>query len=179
MAKVSKEMELNLSEELNMWGARVVNKIRRNFQQLYISSPQVRKNPKRFTQRLYRSVFWTVHNAAGGNKAMIEFFYLRYGQYVEMGVGGETKAWDVPQITGKNFKPMANPQTKRKAKPFFRSELRFHQRWLQERLLQQYMFMGNLYVVRGFYENLQSDAETQKWIEAHRKELEGANFYFL
>lgn len=177
--KPHEDFKANLADELNFWGARVMNKIRKNFRQLLISSPQYQKNPEHYTQGLYRSVYWTVHNAAGGNQAMIEFFYLRYGQYLEMGVGKGTKAWNVPQIDNKKLKGFPNPDTGRKAKPFFRSELRFHQRWLMERLLQKYMFMGNYYVVNGFYNGLQHPEQTEKWIEANRKELEGANFFYL
>ena len=60
----TKEFELNLPHELNMWAVRVMKRIRRKFIDFYIN----REPGGRFgeyTGDLYRKMWWTVHNGAG------------------------------------------------------------------------------------------------------------------
>lgn len=162
------DFEVNLPEELNYWGARVTQRILKNFDKLNINKEKDEKH--NLTGDLYRSVWWTVHNAAGGNQAMIEFYYIYYGGYVQTGTGKGAPRIDLPQMTG--MKPVDRPDGHpRKAKPFLRSEIRLHLRWLTNRLFQQYRFGGTLYVVRGIADAVGDQSVTRKWIADHKDEL--------
>ena len=162
------DFEVNLPEELNLWGARVTKRILSNFDRLKINKDA--DESKGLTGDLYRSVWWTVHNAAGGNQAMIEFYYIYYGGYVQTGTGKGAPRIDLPQMTG--MKPVDRPDGHpRKAKPFLRSEIRLHLRWLADRLFQQYRFGGTFYVIKGIADAIGDPTITQRWVEEHRDEL--------
>ena len=91
----TKDFEANLTQELNLWAVRVFTRIRRKFIDYFINRHPDEEHG--YTGDLYRKMWWTVHEAAGGNKAMITFFYLKYGDFVQWGVGGKVKKWPVPQ----------------------------------------------------------------------------------
>lgn len=162
------DFEVNLPEELNYWGARVTQRILKNFDKLKINKTPNEK--KGFTGDLYRNIWWTVHNASGGNQAMIEFYFLHYAGYVQTGTGKGAPRIDLPQMS--SMAPVDRPDGHpRKAKPFLRSEIRLHLRWLANRLFAQYRFGGTLYVVKGIADAVGDQSITQKWIADHKDEL--------
>lgn len=155
---------VDISQELNYWGARVYQRILSNFTKLRIN-----QTPKDgYTGGLRRSIWWTVFNAAGGNQAMIEFFFFKYGDYLQWGVGSGQKKWPVPRMT--KMEPLQAPDSKRKAKPFLRSEIRHHVGWLQKRLAEQYAYNGALYLVRGLTYDMDKTV-TERWIKENEKQL--------
>lgn len=160
---------VNLPEELNYWGARVTKRILSNFDRLDINKTPGGKG-KEYTGDLYRNVWWTVYNSAGGNEALIEFYFLHYAGYVQTGTGKGAPRVDLPQMT--SMKPVERPDGHpRKAKPFLRSEIRLHLRWLANRLFQQYRFGGTLYIVKGIADAVGDQSITRKWIADHKDEL--------
>ena len=174
--KPSQDIFDNLERELEFWAARVLNKIKKNFYALGINTEPDGRGY--FTGNLMRNLYWKIHSAAGGNQAAIEFFYLRYGKYVELAVGYGLKHTHLSQMT--RMEPIARPDgAKRKAKPFLSSEIRLHAKWLQKRLFEEYMYAGNIYIVDGFYEGLQDPSETKRWIATHQKELQDSQLFYL
>lgn len=163
----TKDFEINLPQELNLWAVRVFKRIRERFINFYIS----RGEQGEYTGDLYRKMWWTVHNAAGGNQALIQFFYLKYGDFVQWGVGGKVKKWNVPPLAGKDPRPIKHPQYNRKAKPFFRREVKYHANWLLKRLTEKYAYFGNLYLVRGLADGVGDRRITEKWIEENKDML--------
>lgn len=166
MAKTFNNFEINLPQELNLWAVRVFTRIKRKFAPLHIN---MSANPKKgFTGDLYRTMYWQVFNAAGGNTALITFFYLKYGDFVQWGVGRGQKAWPIPATGGDNIPPIKAPDSNRHAKLFLRREVRYHATWLQKRLLEEYGFASNLYMVRGFAEGMGDSSITDKWINDNK-----------
>lgn len=166
----SKDFEVKLSDELNFWAARVFDKIKQNFLALDINRTPGGKGPE-YTGDLFRTLWWTVYNAAGGDKAMITFFYLKYGDFVQWGVGTGVKKWDVPKMT--DMVPIKHPSSRRKSKPFLRSEVTRQAKWLLKRLAEQYVYGGNLYIVKGLAEGIGDTSITQRWIDQNKDELRG------
>lgn len=166
----TKDFEMNLSQELNLWAVRVFTRIRRKFLDFDINMTADGKGP-RYTGDLYRRMHWEVHNASGGNPALIQFFYMKYGDFVQWGVGGKVTKWDVPQLSGKDAGPIKHPVFDRKAKPYLRREVRYHSRWLLKRLAEQYAYFGNLYIVRGLSEGMGDPSIMNKWIDENRDML--------
>lgn len=162
------DFNVNLPEELNYWGARVTKRILSNFDRLNINKE--RNEKKNLTGDLYRSIYWTVHNASGGNHALIEFYFLHYAGYVQTGTGKGAPRIDLPQMSG--METVDRPDGhRRKAKPFLRSEIRLHLRWLADRLFSQYRFGGTIYIVKGIADAIGDPSLTQQWIADHRSEL--------
>lgn len=160
---------VNLPEELNYWGARVTQRILSNFDRLNINKTPGGKG-KDYTGDLYRNVWWTVHNASGGNSALIKFYFIHYAKFLELGVGGKDKYVKIREMT--RMEQVERPdESRRKAKPFLTSEIRLHLRWLADRLFQQYSFGGSFYLVKGIADGLGDQSITQKWVEEHRDEL--------
>lgn len=164
----SKDFEVKLPDELNFWAARVFDKIKQNFLALDINRTPGGKGPE-YTGNLFRQTWWTVYNAAGGSKAMITFFYLKYGDFVQWGVGTGVKKWDVPKMT--DMVSIKHPESNRKAKPFLRSEVRRQAKWLLKRLAEQYVYGGNFYIVKGLAEGIGDTSITQRWIDQNKDEL--------
>lgn len=162
------EFYVNLNDELNFWGARVTKRILGNFDRLDINKTAGGKG-KHYTGELYRNIWWTVHNAAGGNTAMITFYFMHYARYLEIGVGKGNKKTTIPPMT--TMEPIARADSNRKAKPFLTSEIRLHLRWLSERLFSQYLYAGSFYVIRGLADGLGDQDITRKWVEENREEL--------
>ena len=160
------DFEVKLAEELNHWGARVTKRILSNFDRLDINKTAGGKG-KGYTGDLYRSIWWTVHNASGGNQALIEFYFMSYAPYVQTGTGRGAPRTKLPPMT--RMESIDRPDgSKRKAKPFLMSELRYHLRWLADRLFQQYQYGGSLYVVKGLADGLGDQSITRKWIAEHK-----------
>ena len=164
----SKDFEVKLSDELNFWAARVFDKIKQNFLALDINRTPGGKGPA-YTGDLFRTLWWMVYNAAGGDKAMITFFYLKYGDFVQYGVGNGVKKWNVPKMTG--LVPIKHPDSNRMAKPFLRSEVRRQAKCLLKHLSEQYVYGCTFYIVKGLAECLGSQTITQRWIEQNKDAL--------
>lgn len=177
------DFEVNLSQELNLWAVRVFNKIKKSFVDYKIN--RVTNKKEGYTGDLYRRMWWTVHNAAGGKKALIQFFYMKYGDFVQWGVGSKfddprrkenpprgQKLWDVPAMTSKQLKPI--PQTEGynyAAKPYLRREIRYHLSWLRKRLAEQYAYFGEYYIIKGVADGIGDPSITTKWIEENKSRL--------
>lgn len=164
----TKDFEANLTQELNLWAVRVFTRIRRKFIDYFINRHPDEEHG--YTGDLYRKMWWTVHEAAGGNKAMITFFYLKYGDFVQWGVGGKVKKWPVPPVSGDDG-PAKHPKYNRYAKPFFRREVKYHADWLLKRFTEKYAYMGNLYLIRGLSEGIGDKSITEKWIAENKDML--------
>lgn len=158
--------EINLPQELNLWAARVFKTVKQKFIDFEINMSEDKN--RGLTGNLYRRMYWEVHNAAGGNPALIEFFYMKYGDYVQWGVGAGVPKWDVPQLNGRNVQPIKHPTADRKAKPYLRREVRYHAKWLLKRLAEHYAFMGNFYMVRGLSQGMGDPSVMNKWIEENK-----------
>lgn len=175
----TKDFEINLPQELNLWAVRVFNRIKKNFVDYQINRTVDKKNG--YTGDLYRRMWWTVHNAAGGRKSLIEFFYMKYGDFVQWGVGRKfgdprwpegQKLWDVPKITGKGKNPIRNTQGYNYAsKPYLRREIRYQMRWLINQMAIKYAYFAEYYVIRGVAEGVGDTDITTKWIEANKDVL--------
>lgn len=171
-----KDLTTDLPQELNLWAARVFKRIKKRFLDFQISMSVNEKGG--YTGDLYRRMHWEVHSAAGGNKAFIEFFYMKYGDFVQWGVGAKRndplyphgqKLWDVPALKGKEVKPIqATSGRNYYAKPYLRREVRYHTQWLLKRLAEQYAYTGNLYIVRGLSEGMGDPSIMNKWIEDNK-----------
>ena len=164
----AKDFEANLPDELNFWAARVFDKIKKNFVALDINRTPGGKGPE-YTGQLFRTMWWTVYNAAGGSKAMITFFYLKYGDFVQWGVGTGVKAWPIHAMT--DMVPIKHLTKNRKSKPFLRSEITRQAKWLLKRLAEQYVYGGNFYIVKGLADGVGDTTITQKWIDQNETEL--------
>lgn len=167
--KTFNDFEVNLPQELNLWAVRVFERIKKRFPQLGINMHPDEK--RGLTGNLYRTMYWKVYNAAGGNQALITFFYLKYGDFVQWGVGRGQKKWPIPATGGNNIPPIKAPNSNRYAKLYLRREVRYHASWLGKRLLEEYGFEGNLFVVRGLAEGMGDPSITQKWIEDNKDML--------
>lgn len=170
MAEANGQMAQKLYDELMFWAFRVANKIKENFSKMDINTTRHGK----YTGGLYRSIYWQVFKMAGGNKGRIEFFYEYYGRFVEMGVGNGFKKTDVPPMRAIGVVPI--PGRKRVAKPFLTSEIRFHARWLADRLQEVYGEQAGVAIMQGLEAGLNQgkgdNTQSKKWIEDHREMLE-------
>lgn len=144
-----------------------------------------------YTGDLYRRMWWDVHNAAGGNKAMISFFYMKYGDFVQWGVGSRfddprrqltppqgQKLWNVPPVRSKDKSPIEYPEPYNKAnghryasKPFLRREIMYHLSWLTKRLAEQYGYFGAYWLERSLTQSPTGVERTRQWLEQHMWEL--------
>lgn len=163
------DFEINLPQELNLWAARVFMKIKHKFNFLNINTEP--NEEKGFTGNLYRTLYWKVYNAAGGNTALVSFFYMKYGNFVQWGVGNGQKKWSIPAVGGENAPGIKAPNSNRYAKLFLRREIRYHSDWLKKRLLEEYGFMGTLYMVRSISNGMDDPSITEKWINENRDML--------
>ena len=175
----TKDFEINLPQELNLWAARVFERIKRNFVDYKINRSVNRTDG--YTGDLYRRMWWTVHNAAGGKEALIEFFYMKYGDFVQWGVGRKygdprwpngQKLWDVAPVRNKSKNPIPHPEGYNYAsKPYLRREIRYQMRNLIKDLAVRYAFFGDLYVVSGMAEGLGDTSATERWINQNKSRL--------
>lgn len=171
------DFDINLSDELNFWAARVFERVRKKFVDMNINTSA---DTEGYTGDLYRTMHWEVHNAAAGNPALIKFFYLKYGDYVQWGVGRKygdprwpkgQKSWKIPRIDGKDAKGATHPKYNYTAKPFLRREVVYHSKWLIKRLAEQYAYWGNFYMVKGLSDGMEDPSITEKWIKEHQDAL--------
>ena len=157
--------EKNLPDELHLWGARVFQNVRKNF--LYMDINMT--DSDRGTGDLYRSIWWNVYNSSGGKLAWVKFFYLKYGDFVQWGVGTGVKKWPVPPMDSKE--PIKHPIFNRKAKGFMRSELMRNAKWLQKRLGEEYAYFSYLHTLKRFSDVVGDTTPTENWIRANKDKL--------
>ena len=74
-------------------------------------------------------------------------------------------------LSGSDSGPIKHPKFNRKAKPFFRREVRYHADWLLKRLTEKYAYWGNLYLVRGLAEGMGDRRITEEWIQDNKDML--------
>lgn len=169
---VDKETAERLYNELMLWAFRVAKRIKENFTRMHIN----RVAHGNYTGELYRSIFWQVHKMAAGNKGKIEFFYQYYGRFVELGVGKGFKMVNVPPMRNMDVIPI--PGRGRVAKPFMTSEIRYHARWLAERLEDVFGVEAGVAIMQNLEAHLKTDGkhgdrtQSEQWIEQHRKMIE-------
>lgn len=178
-AMATKDFESKLEEELNLWAVRVFKRIRKNFVDYQIN--MVANKKEGYTGDLFRRMWWTVHTAAGGNKAMISFFYLKYGDFVQWGVGRKfgdprwpngQKLWDIPMAKSAERSPIKQTEGfNYAAKPFLRREVRYHMDWLGKRLAEEYGYFGAFWLERSLTEAPMSSSKTKTWLKEHMWEL--------
>lgn len=155
----------NISDELNYWGARVYQNVKKNFVYMGINQKKSRKG----TGDLYRSIWWEVYNSSGGDMAKVKFFYLKYGDFVEWGVGAGVKKWPVPPMTAKE--PIKHPMYNRSAKAFIRSEVVRNARWLSKVLAEKYCFFKTIYYMKNMLDSLDDMGSTVKWVDQNKDKL--------
>lgn len=185
----TKDFEANLPQELNMWAANVFAKIKKNFRDYEINTTLNKKEG--YTGDLYRRMWWTVHNAAGGKKSLIQFFYMKYGDYVHWGVGSRfddprrqlnppqgQKLWDVPPVRNKGKQPIPYKEPyntsnghRYASKPYLRREVRYQMRTLIRDLAVRYAFFADFYTVRGIADGIGDPSITTKWIQQNKMHL--------
>lgn len=117
-----------------------LDKINKNIAELAIG----RHNPNAHWEGvgdLEDSIRATINNNAGGNKALVTFFYQNYGRFVEIAVQREMPYVELPEMPG--MVPVARPDGKpRKAKPFLHSEIRHRINQTLTRLGKMYAYAG-------------------------------------
>lgn len=175
----TKDFDLNITHELNLWGARVFERVKKKFVDMEINRTVNRADG--FTGDLYRTLHWEVHTAAGGSKALVQFFYMKYGDFLQWGVGRQygdkrwpkgQKKWNVPPLGGRNAGGIPHSQyPKYKSKPFMRREVTHHVRWLIKRLAEQYAYFADMHIIRGLAEGMGDPSITRRWIEENRELL--------
>lgn len=124
-------------------------------------------NPKATwdTGDLERSIKATVTMNAGGDEALVNFFYLHYGNFVQAAVQGNTP-WtyplpktDIPAMTSRDIVPRPDAEAIKKkynlsgetrpAKPFLRSQALREAKRAHRRIGDIYIFAGYLAILRG------------------------------
>lgn len=155
------------SYDLNMWAAITVKRILSNMVKLGIGTG------KSSTGNLKRSIYWTVYNAAGGDKAKIDFFYLNYAKFVETGTGAGVRYLPMPREMVK-MESIERERTKRKAKPFYMSEVRVQTRMLLEKIALQYGYEGSAYLSGQLAVPGEGREATRQWISDNAQALDAA-----
>lgn len=162
MAIQRKELEVN--EELMLWGHRVFNRIKENFTRF-----QINKEPgRRYTGQLYRSIYWQVFNMAAGDVNRVDFFYEYYGKFVELGVGKGFAKVDIPPM--KSLGPVKIPRRNRMSKPFFYREVKYHTDWLQDRMSYVYETNSATVMLRGINEGIKESGSSMKGVVTENKD---------
>lgn len=133
---------------------RTFDKIRKNFETLQIgiyNPNNRRKNGKnRSTNALYRSIFWKVYNEAGGDMGKVSFFFKHYAVFVETGTGAGVKWSPLPEL--RKLQVLKRKGTRRVAKPFLMSEIRFHAKVTLNKLAEHVAYAGGIRIMRSVAE---------------------------
>lgn len=138
---------INVDRTLHYFAKDTVARIRENFARLNISTPTNKKGRKD-AGGLFRSMFWRVYGAAGGNMQVVSFFFLNYATFVETGTGADVRFSPLEALT--KLETLSREGTSRVAKPFLMSEIRIHTRMLMERLAREYAYFGEIIIMRAF-----------------------------
>lgn len=164
---MAKELNIHdtlVQQDLEDFCRRTTDKILANFEELGIgkfnplnSKAWLRGGKFRSDGSLYRSIYWTIFNEAGGDSAKIEFYMMNYGAFVETGTGMGVKYSPLPAIS--RMEAIKRKGTKRLAKPFFRSEIRLHAKITLDVLAKHFSYSGGFYIVNAL-------KSTQKEVKA-------------
>lgn len=130
------------------------------------------------THALENSIKSTVHTNAGGNQAMVQFFYLYYGECVEqavgkyygvdrdLGIGRGVRSENIqaPEITGVGYGPLkasfsgvpanARREQTHRPRPFLRSEIRRNVEYVGWRLMKNGAQLIDMHMVNDINELL-------------------------
>lgn len=175
----TKDFEARIEDEMHIWAARVFERIRKKFIDMDIN--RTANNEKGFTGNLYRSLFWDVHSAAGGSKVLVRFFYLKYGNFVQWGVGrqfgdprwpkGQDK-WPIPPLYGRDAAGIEHPEYKTyKAKPFLRREVNYGVKRLIRDLAVEYAYFADFHIIKSLSDGMGDRTIMEKWISENKDEL--------
>lgn len=133
---------------------RTFAKIRKNFETLQIGIYNPRNQRKNGTNRstnaLYRSIFWKIYNEAGGDMGKVAFFFKHYAVFVETGTGAGVKWSPLPEL--RKLQTIKRKGTKRVAKPFLMSEIRFHAKVTLQKLAEHVGYAGGVSIMRSVAE---------------------------
>ena len=170
------DFDKNIQNELNLWAARVFERIKQKFIDMNINRSMNRGDG--FTGDLYRSLHWEVHTAAGGSKILVQFFYLKYGDFVQWGVGRQfgdkdgQKNWPIPPLYGKDAAGIPNPEKpKYVAKPFLRREVRYRVNGLLRDLAVKYAYFADALIIKGLSDGTGDPSIMNKWISENKELL--------
>lgn len=145
-----------VQERIHYFAVDTTEKILRNMKVMQVSP---KRSDRNYTGSLERSIHWTIVSNAGGDMALVEFYYLFYGRYVEMAASGWlTKGWghvgkgDVPEMTSKSGVWVTTNDRVRpwKAKPFINSEIKREAKKLGRRLAAQFAYAGGMQIFQTF-----------------------------
>lgn len=148
MAQVLNIHDDAVQRDLEDFCKRTTDKILKNFETLGIGKfNPLNNNRQRSDSGLYRSIYWTIFNEAGGDGAKIEFYMMNYGAFVETGTGLGVKYSPLPAIS--RMEAIKRKGTRRSAKPFFRSEIRLHAKITLDVLAKHFAYSGGFYIVNA------------------------------
>lgn len=154
MAKELNAHDPLFQQDVEDFCRRTTEKILQNFQKLGIgqfnplnSKAWLKGGRFRSTSSLYRSIYWTIFNEAGGDSAKVEFYMMNYGSFIETGTGMGTKFSPLPAIS--RMEAIKRKGSKRLAKPFFRSEIRLHAKITLDVLARHFAYSGGFYIVNA------------------------------
>ncbi|MBQ7157489.1 MAG: hypothetical protein IJR86_06845 [Bacteroidaceae bacterium] len=94
------------------------------------------------TGRLVRSIGWKAWSESGGDAEVFQETYLKYGQFVELAVGGIHKYKPIDPITHRAWQPIPVAGRRRKAKPHSTAEMRKQARKFERLLVEHFSYVG-------------------------------------
>ena len=113
-------------------------------------SSQKKKTP----HQLRRSLAWKTWAASGGDSQVFEARYIYYAKFVELAVGkGQPYDSPVPDIPGRNWKPIRVPTRSRKGKPHVVTEMRSQAQKFTAFARAQFSFTGTIYMLYAMGNN--------------------------
>ena len=167
---MAKELNIHdtlVQQDLEDFCRRTTDKILANFEELGIGKfNPLNTNRRRSDSSLYRSIYWTIFNEAGGDSAKVEFYMMNYGAFVETGTGMGVKYSPIPAIS--RMEAIKRKGTKRLAKPFFRSEIRLHAKITLDVLAKHFSYSGGFYIVNALkstHKEVKAAMGDNKWDE--------------
>lgn len=92
--------------------------------------------------KLIRSISWKAWSDSGGDAEVFQETYLKYGQFVELAVGGKEKYTPIDPIMHRQWGPIPVKGHKRKAKPHSPAEMRKQAKRFERLLVNHFSFMG-------------------------------------
>jgi len=114
------------------------------------------------THQLLRSVTWKAWSDSGGDAEVFQETYMKYGQFVELAVGGKDKYVPISPIPGRAWKPISVQGRKRKAKPHSTAEMRKQARRFERLIVNHFSFMGLGFLIYAAGENRENHEEINR-----------------